>query len=189
MNIGEIITADSANGTGIRVSLFVSGCTNHCKGCFQPETWDFEYGRPYTAEIEDRLMSELSKVYYTGLTILGGEPFEPSNQRELVKLIRRVKTELPDKDIWMFTGFTYDKDLIEGGCRHIECTDEILDSIDVLVDGRFVEELKDISLVFRGSSNQRIILMKPTRAGEGIVLSPLMCGRSASGRSASAVVF
>ena len=174
MYIGEIITADSANGTGIRVSLFVSGCTNHCKGCFQPETWDFEYGRPYTKEIEDSLMDELAKSYYTGLTILGGEPFEPSNQRELVKLIRRVRAELPGKDIWMFTGFTYDKDLIPGGCRYIECTDEILDSIDILVDGRFVEELKNISLVFRGSENQRIIDMKPTRAGGKTVLSPLM---------------
>ena len=174
MYIGEIITADSANGTGIRVSLFVSGCTNHCKGCFQPETWNFEYGRPYTPEIEEMLISELSKSYYNGLTILGGEPFEPSNQRELVKLIRRIKKELPSKDIWVFTGFTYDKDLTEGGCRYIECTDEILDSIDVLVDGRFIEEKKNISLIFRGSENQRIILMRPTRVSGNIVLSPLM---------------
>ena len=174
MFVGEIITADSANGTGIRVSLFVSGCTNRCKGCFQPQTWDFEYGRPYTQEIEDMVINELSKSYYDGLTVLGGEPFEQSNQRGLLDLIRRVKKELPDRNIWMFTGFTYDKDLVPGGCRYIECTDEILDSIDILVDGRFVEELKNISLVFRGSENQRIIDMKKTRATGSIVLSPLM---------------
>ncbi|MBQ3887705.1 MAG: anaerobic ribonucleoside-triphosphate reductase activating protein [Clostridia bacterium] len=174
MYVGQIITADSANGTGMRVSLFVSGCTNHCKGCFQPETWDFAYGRPYTPDMEDRLMKELAKSYYDGLTILGGEPFELSNQRELVKLIRRLRKELPDRNIWMYTGFTYDKDLVPGGCRYIECTDEILDSIDVLVDGRFVEELKNITLTFRGSENQRIIDMKQTREQGKVVLSPLM---------------
>ena len=173
MHIGEIITADSANGLGIRVSVFVSGCTNHCKGCFQPQTWDFEYGRPYTAEIEEMIMSELSKSYYDGITILGGEPFEISNQREVVKLIRRIKKELPDRNIWMYTGFTYETDLCSGGCRYIECTDEILDSIDILVDGRFVEELKKITLRFRGSENQRIIDMKQTRKQGRVVLSPL----------------
>ena len=174
MYVGQIITADSANGTGIRVSLFVSGCTNHCKGCFQPETWDFAYGRPYTPDMEDRLMKELAKSYYDGLTILGGEPFELSNQRELVKLIRLLRKELPDRNIWMYTGFTYDKDLVPGGCRYIECTDEILDSIDMLVDGRFIEELKNITLTFRGSENQRIIDMKQTREQGKVVLSPLM---------------
>ncbi len=174
MYVGQIITADSANGTGMRVSLFVSGCTNHCKGCFQPETWDFAYGRPYTPDMEDRLMKELAKSYYDGLTILGGEPFELSNQRELVKLIRRLRKELPDRNIWMYTGFTYDKDLVPGGCRYIECTDEILDSIDMLVDGRFIEKLKNITLTFRGSENQRIIDMKQTREQGKVVLSPLM---------------
>ncbi len=174
MYVGQIITADSANGTGMRVSLFVSGCTNHCKGCFQPETWDFAYGRPYTPDMEDRLMKELAKSYYDGLTILGGEPFELSNQRELVKLIHRLRKELPDRNIWMYTGFTYDKDLVPGGCRYIECTDEILDSIDMLVDGRFIEELKNITLTFRGSENQRIIDMKQTREQGKVVLSPLM---------------
>lgn len=173
MYIGEIITADSANGLGIRVSVFVSGCTNHCKGCFQPQTWDFEYGRPYTPEIEDMIINELSKSYYDGITILGGEPFEISNQREVVKLIRRIKKELPDRNIWMYTGFTYETDLCKGGCRYIECTDEILDSIDVLVDGRFVEELKKITLRFRGSENQRIIDMKETRKLGRTVLSEL----------------
>lgn len=173
MHIGEIITADSANGLGIRVSIFVSGCTNRCKGCFQPQTWDFEYGRPYTPEIEDLIISELSKSYYDGLTILGGEPFEQSNQREIVKLIRRVRTELPDRNIWIYTGFTYDKDLVKGGCRYIECTDEILDNTDILVDGKFVEELKKITLKFRGSSNQRIIDMRKTRASGKVILSEL----------------
>ncbi len=173
MHIGEIITSDCANGIGIRVSVFVSGCTNHCKGCFQPQTWDFEYGQPYTSKHEDYIIKELSKSYYDGLTILGGEPFEPSNQREIIKLIRRVKSELPYRNIWIYTGFTYEKDLIPGGCRYIECTDEILDSIDILVDGRFVEELRNISLNFRGSENQRIIDMKKTRKSGKIVLSPL----------------
>ncbi len=173
MYIGEIITADCANGVGLRVSLFVSGCTNHCKGCFQPQTWDFEYGQPYTQETEDYIIEELSKDYYNGLTILGGEPFEPSNQIEVVKLIRRVRKELPGRDIWMYTGFTYDKDLIPGGCRYIECTDEILDNIDILVDGKFVEELRNLMLNFRGSENQRIIDMKATRKSGSVVLSPL----------------
>ena len=143
MHIGEIITDDCANGEGLRVSIFVSGCTNHCKGCFQPQTWDFEFGKPYTNEIENYIINELSKPYYNGLTILGGEPFEQSNQREIVKLIRRVKKELPERNIWIYTGFTYDKDLVPGGCRYIECTDEILDNTDILVDGRFILE-KDI---------------------------------------------
>lgn len=173
MHIGEIITADSANGLGIRVSIFVSGCTNRCKGCFQPQTWDFEYGRPYTPEIEEFIISELSKSYYDGLTILGGEPFEQSNQREIVKLIRRVKKKLPDRNIWIYTGFTYEKDLVKGGCRYIECTDEILDNTDILVDGRFVDELKKITLKFRGSSNQRIIDMRRTRSEGEVILSEL----------------
>ena len=169
MYYGNIIKADIANGTGIRVSLFVSGCTNHCKGCFQPQTWDFEYGLPYTHETEDSIIDELGKTYYDGLTILGGEPFELSNQRELVKLIRRVKNELPDRNIWIYTGFTYDKDLVKGGCRYIECTDEILDNTDILVDGRFVDELKKITLKFRGSSNQRIIdVQKSLESGKVI---------------------
>ena len=173
MYYGNIIKADIANGTGIRVSLFVSGCTNHCKGCFQPQTWDFEYGLPYTHETEDSIIDELGKTYYDGLTILGGEPFELSNQRELVKLIRRIKNELPDRNIWIYTGFTYDKDLVQGGCRYIECTDEILDNTDILVDGRFIEAQRDLMLNFRGSRNQRIIDMKQTRKEENIILSSL----------------
>ena len=155
MYYGNIIKADIANGTGIRVSLFVSGCTNHCKGCFQPQTWDFEYGKLYTESIEEFILGELS------------------NQRELVKLIRRVKNELPDRNIWIYTGFTYDKDLVHGGCRYIECTDEILDNTDILVDGRFIETQRDLMLNFRGSRNQRIIDMKQTRKEGNIILSSL----------------
>ncbi len=173
MYIGEIITADCANGEGLRVSLFVSGCTNHCKGCFQPQTWDFHYGREYTPEIEAFILQELSKSYYNGLTVLGGEPFEPSNQRGLLPLVRRLKKELPDRDLWFYTGFTYDKDLIPGGCRYIECTDELLDAADILVDGRFVEEKRNLMLRFRGSENQRIIDLRRTRAEGRVILSPL----------------
>ena len=173
MHLGEILTADTANGPGIRLSIFVSGCTNRCPGCFQPQTWDFDYGKEYTPELEDYILRELGESYYDGLTVLGGEPFEPANQRGLIGLLRRVRNELPGKTIWMFTGFTYDRDLLPGGCRHTEVTDEILDTIDVLVDGRFVQAEKDIALHFRGSRNQRIIDMRQTRASGKIVLSPL----------------
>ena len=170
MHYGQIMIADSANGIGMRVSLFVSGCLNRCKGCFQPETWDFDYGYPFTPEVEQQLMDELSHPYYDGLTILGGEPFELQNQPDVARLILRVKEELPDKTIWMYTGYTYDKDLVPGGCRYTDVTDTILDHIDTLVDGRFVEEKKNIRLRFRGSENQRIIDMKKTRAGNGVIL-------------------
>ena len=147
MYIGEIIKADSANGEGIRVSIFVSGCTNHCKGCFQPQTWNYNYGYLYDDNMENDIINELSQSYYNGLTILGGEPFEISNQQGLLPLIRRIKKELPDKTIWVYTGFTYDVDLVAGGKRYTNVTDEILDSIDILVDGKFVEELKSLMLV------------------------------------------
>ena len=173
MYLGEILTADTANGPGMRVSVFVSGCTNRCPGCFQPQTWDFRYGREYTPQLEDFILRELSESYYDGLSVLGGEPFEPENQRGLLGLIRRVRRELPEKTIWMYSGFTYDRDLIPGGSRYTEATDEILDSIDVLVDGRFVLAEKDISLRFRGSRNQRILDMPCTRAVGKAILSPL----------------
>lgn len=173
MHYGEILIADCANGVGIRVSLFVSGCTNHCKGCFQPQTWDFNYGMEYTRETEDFIISEVSKPYYQGLTILGGEPMEPENQRELVKLIRRMRKECPDKDIWMYSGFTVNEDLIPGGRKYTEVTDEILGNIDILVDGKFEEDLKDITLKFRGSRNQRIIDMKKSKEKGQLVLSDL----------------
>lgn len=173
MHIGQILKADSANGLGMRVSVFVSGCTNCCEGCFQPETWDFEYGEPYTAEIEDFIVQELGKPYYDGITLLGGEPFEPANQAVLVNLIERIRRELPERTIWMYTGFRYDSDLVSGGKRYTEVTDRILDQIDVLVDGPFILSRKNIRLNFRGSENQRIIDMKKTRAAGRVVLSPL----------------
>lgn len=171
MHIGEIKTADCANGIGMRVTIFVSGCTNHCKGCFQPETWDFNYGKEWTQDHENHVLKELSHSYHSGLTILGGEPFEPSNQAELVKLIRRIRAELPSKNIWMFTGNIYERDLLPGGKKHTDVTDEILDNIDVLVDGPFMHDKKSLMLKFRGSHNQRIIDMPKTReAGEVILL-------------------
>lgn len=170
MHYGNIKKCDIANGVGVRVTLFVSGCTNKCKGCFQPETWDFCYGKEYTAETEQEVMDALKMPGRTGLTLLGGEPFEPENQRELVKLLRRVKHELPDKNIWSFTGFIYDRDLIPGGRKHCEVTDEMLSMIDVLVDGPFVEEKKNITLQFRGSENQRIIDLNKSRQVGKVVL-------------------
>ena len=162
MYYGTIKKYDIADGEGVRVTLFVSGCTNHCKGCFQPETWDFCYGNPYTEETEQELINALRNENIQGLTLLGGEPFEPENQRELVKLLRRVRAELPEKDIWSYTGFVYEKDLLAGQRKHCEVTDEMLSLLDVLVDGPFVEELKNIRLMFRGSSNQRVLNMKET---------------------------
>ncbi len=173
MHYGQIMLADSANGEGIRVSLFVSGCTNACKGCFNPETWNFFYGEEFNQKVEDLIIRECSKDYYAGLTLLGGEPFELSNQEGIIHLIRRFKQELPGKTIWIYTGFTYDIDLINGGKRYSTYTDEILDSIDILVDGKFILEKKNISLKFRGSENQRIIDMKQTRKTGEVVLSPL----------------
>ncbi|MCI5904106.1 MAG: anaerobic ribonucleoside-triphosphate reductase activating protein [Oscillospiraceae bacterium] len=162
MYYGEIKNFDIANGEGIRVSLFVSGCTHRCKGCFNPETWNFSYGRPYTAETEQSIMDMLSFEYVDGLSLLGGEPFEPDNQRELVKLLQRVRKELPEKNVWCYTGYTLESDLLRESRARCEVTDEMLGMIDVLVDGEFKEELKNIALAFRGSSNQRLIDLKKT---------------------------
>lgn len=172
MYYGEIKDCDIANGEGVRVSLFVSGCTNHCEHCFQPQTWAFDYGQPFTEETEDRLLSLLSPGYINGLTLLGGEPFEPDNQRALLPFLRRVKAAFPKKNIWAFSGFTYEELLTEGSHPRCEATDELLSLLDVLVDGRFVEALKDISLRFRGSSNQRILDLNATRRAGEIVLLP-----------------
>ena len=157
MNYGNIKECDIADGPGVRVSLFVSGCRHHCKGCFNKETWDFHYGMPYTKETEDEIIRLLAPSYIQGLTLLGGEPFEPENQKELAGLLKRVRETYPDKDIWCYTGYLYDVDLPEGGRVHTEVTEEMLSYIDVLVDGEFIEEEKDVTLVFRGSRNQRII--------------------------------
>lgn len=162
MYYGNIKRYDIADGEGVRVTLFVSGCTNACEGCFQPETWDFCYGQPYTKETEDEIIGYLRDENIQGLTLLGGEPFELENQPVLVELLRRVRKELPEKDIWSYTGFVYEKDLQPGQRRYGEYTDEMLSYLDVLVDGPFVLAKKNISLVFRGSSNQRVIDMKKT---------------------------
>lgn len=171
MYLGKITTADVANGPGIRVSVFVSGCTNHCPGCFQPQTWDFSYGEPYTAGKEQYIIDELSRPFYDGITILGGEPFEIENQKCIVNLIRRIRKELPERNIWMYTGFVYNRDLVPGGKRYTDVTDAILSNIDVLVDGPFIQEKKNISLYFRGSENQRVIDMVRTRESGNIVFS------------------
>ena len=174
MHVGEVMTADVANGEGMRVSVFVSGCRNHCKGCFQPQTWDFNYGREYTPEIEQFIIDELSKSYYDGITILGGDPMEPENQEPVLRLLRRIKKELPDKNVWAYTGYVYDRDLVPGGKRFVDgVTRELLESIDILIDGRFVEELKNLMLNFRGSGNQRIIKMKETLETRKVILSEL----------------
>jgi anaerobic ribonucleoside-triphosphate reductase activating protein len=157
MYYGNIKKYDIADGPGVRVSLFVSGCRHHCKGCFNAETWDFQYGQPYTQEVEEEILAALKPGYIEGLTLLGGEPFEPENQAELVKLLKKVRTTYPDKNIWCYTGYLYDVDLIPGGKVYTEVTEEMLSYIDTLVDGEFIEAEKDLSLQFRGSRNQRII--------------------------------
>lgn len=162
MYYGNIKNCDIANGIGVRVTLFVSGCTNRCPHCFQPETWDFCYGQPFTAETEAELLKMLEPSYIDGLTLLGGEPFEPENQRALLPFVKRIREKLPRKTIWAYSGFTLDEMKTDGSHPRCEVTDELLAQLDVLVDGRFVEELKDISLLFRGSSNQRLIDMKKT---------------------------
>lgn len=164
MYYGEIKSCDIANGEGVRVSLFVSGCTNHCENCFQPQTWAFDYGKPFTAETEEYILELLRPDYINGLTLLGGEPFEPENQRSLLPFIRRVRALYPQKTVWGFTGFTYEELKQEGSYPRCEATDELLSLLDVLVDGRYVEKLKDISLRFRGSSNQRLINLNATRS-------------------------
>lgn len=164
MYYGEIKNCDIADGIGVRVSLFVSGCTHHCEGCFNAMTWDFEYGRPFTEETENELLEMLSPDYIDGLTLLGGEPMEPDNQRALVPFMRRVREKYPDKSIWCYTGCVLEDELLRESTWRCEYTDEMLSMIDVLVDGRFILARRNISLAFRGSDNQRIIDLKKTLA-------------------------
>ncbi len=172
MYYGEIKNCDIANGKGVRVTLFVSGCRNRCPGCFQPETWDFEYGKPYTEETKKELLAMLAPSYIDGLTLLGGDPFEPENQLELLPLLREFHAAYPKKNVWAYTGYTFEKLISGEGQPCCEVTEELLSYIDVLVDGRYEEELKDISLPFRGSSNQRIIDVSASLEKKEIVLVP-----------------
>lgn len=163
MYYGNIKNTDIANGEGVRVTLFVSGCNHHCKNCFNPETWSFTYGKPFTEDTQEQLIKLLQPNYINGLTLLGGEPFEKPNQEALLPFVKRVREVYGNtKNIWSYTGFVFDKDLIKGGRAYTEHTNELLKNIDVLVDGPFIESLKNISLKFRGSSNQRVIDLKNT---------------------------
>ncbi|MBR4652156.1 MAG: anaerobic ribonucleoside-triphosphate reductase activating protein [Kiritimatiellae bacterium] len=167
MNYSGIIGSDIANGEGVRVSLFVSGCTHRCKGCFNPETWSFAAGEPFTENTQDFIIEQLSHDWVQGLSLLGGEPMEPENQRALVPFLRRVRAELPGKDVWCYTGCVLEDELLAESHWRTEVTDEMLSMIDVLVDGPFIEELKNVSLKFRGSSNQRILRLVAGRPVAG----------------------
>ncbi len=174
MNYKAIKNPDIANGEGIRVSLFVSGCRHACKNCFNEEAWSFQAGEPYEEQTEKNLLKALEPSYIAGLSILGGEPFEPENQTEVCQLLKSVKEMYPDKTVWIYSGFTYEELSGERPSRaRTECTDEILEGADILVDGPFVEELKNIALPFRGSENQRIIDLKKTRDSDQIILYPI----------------
>ena len=154
----------------MRVSLFVSGCRNHCKNCFNPETWDFDYGQPFTEEVEDKILKAMEPDYIKGFTLLGGDPFEPENCAALVPFMKRMRKLYPEKSVWCFTGYDYERDLLTGKKGDAETVLKLLRTLDVLVDGRFVEELKDLNLRFRGSSNQRIISVKESLKKDKIVL-------------------
>lgn len=167
MNYATIKNCDIANGPGVRVSLFVSGCTHRCPGCFNQVAWDFDYGTPFTQETVESILNMLRPGYIRGLTLLGGEPFEPQNQGEIVKLLRRIKQELPDKSIWAFSGYLFDRDILSG---RLGDTAEYLSYLDVLVDGPFIEARKNLSLRFRGSENQRLIDVKKSLATGEVVL-------------------
>ena len=161
MNYASIRECDIANGDGVRVSLFVSGCTRRCPGCFNVEAQAFDYGEPFTSEVEDRILGLLAPSHIAGLTVLGGEPMEPENQRALVPFLRRVRDRFGlSKTVWVYTGCVLEKELQSPSRWRTEVTDELLMLVDVLVDGPFVEKLKDISLKFRGSSNQRILRLR-----------------------------
>ena len=170
MNYAEIKKTDIANGEGVRVSLFVSGCRRHCKNCFNQIAWDFGYGKPFTEDVEEEIITALSPYYIAGLTLLGGDPMEPENQRALLPFVKKVRARLPEKDIWCFTGYTYDDgDILEPHAK-TEVTREFISLLDVLVDGKFEEALKDIRLVFRGSSNQRVIDVQKSLQSHKVIL-------------------
>ena len=170
MNYADIKRIDVANGPGVRVSLFVSGCTHHCKECFNPETWDFGYGKLFDEKAEDEIIQYLKPDYIKGLTLLGGDPMEKVNQEALIPLLEKVKKEYPDKSIWCYTGYDFENDIKENMLENCEVTKKFMSYIDVLVDGEFKLELKDLNLVFRVSSNQRIIMVKESLESGNIIL-------------------
>ena len=170
MNYATIKNNDIANGPGVRVSLFVSGCTHKCPGCFNEEAWDFAYGQPFTQDTIDSILNMLKPPHIKGLTLLGGEPFEPQNQPAIVELLRQVKANYPEKSIWAYSGYLFDRDILAGRLGPKEITDEYVSYLDVIVDGRFVLSKKNLSLRFRGSENQRLIDVKASlKAGEVIL--------------------
>ena len=164
MNYSAIRNCDVADGPGVRVSLFVSGCRHRCKGCFNPDTWDFAAGEPWTDAVQERVLAACEKDWIQGLSLLGGEPFEPENQRALVPLLRAFRARFPKKDVWAWTGCVYERDLLKESPWRCEATDEMLSLVDTLVDGPFIEAQKNITLRFRGSSNQRILDLRALRA-------------------------
>jgi anaerobic ribonucleoside-triphosphate reductase activating protein len=170
MNYAAIKTYDIANGPGVRTSVFVSGCTRHCKECFQPQTWDFDYGEPLTQEVLDGILKTLEPPHIAGLTVLGGEPFEPKNQAGVAELLRQVRARFPEKSLWAFTGYLLDSELLAGKVGDAALVREILSRLNVLVDGPFEIEKKDLALRFRGSSNQRLIDVPKTLAAGTVVL-------------------
>ncbi len=172
MNYATIKWTDIANGEGVRISLFVSGCTHRCKNCFNQIAWDFNYGQPFDEATEEKILSEISAEYIAGLSLLGGEPLEPQNQEALYPFIKKLKERYPEKTIWCYTGFVFNekKGLLKEGKKNTAITKELISMFDVLVDGAYVEKLKDIRLKFRGSSNQRVIDVKKTLASGECVL-------------------
>lgn len=170
MYYGELKKRDIANGLGVRVALFVSGCTNHCEECFNRDTWDFHFGKEYTMETENEIIEAMRPDFVRGLSLLGGEPMEPKNQPQLLSLVKRAKKELPHKDIWCYTGFTYDELLDRKAYPNTEIVEELLSYIDVLVDGRFEKDKRNLMLKFRGSENQRLIDLNKTRKQNKVVL-------------------
>lgn len=170
MNYATLKKLDVANGRGIRVSLFVSGCTHHCRGCFNPEAWNFAYGEPFTKEAEDEVLEALAPDYIDGLSLLGGEPFEPANQAALLPFLRRVREKFPHKTIWAYSGYIFDADMLTGRLGPYAITREMLGLIDILVDGEFVLEKKNPQLRFRGSENQRVIRVPESLASDSVVL-------------------
>ena len=170
MNYADIKNYDISNGPGVRVSVFVSGCNHHCKGCFNECAWDFNYGKEFTEETVNEIIKDLDKDYISGLTLLGGEPLEYQNQKGLLPLVKKVKEKFPNKNIWCYTGYDFEKDILENMASTWDETTEMLSYIDILVDGEFVEAKKDVSLRFRGSSNQRIIDVKESLKQKNIIL-------------------